>query len=518
MRRIFIFLLLLTISLYNVKTLAAFYPEQEIFTQNGNYFLHAVEQGQTVFSISRMYHVTVEDIYKLNPGSREGIKTGAQLKIPKESGSYLYHTILPKETLYSVSRMYRLKGEDLINANPGLSTKTFTIGKVIRIPTGKTSTNNTPAPITASDPKSVQSMVTDIAQENESVKTVRVALLLPFADNARMVEYLEGFLLALEDIKKQGISVDLQMHNIGQGVDTLSLVLEKQSMQTVHLIVGGVSDSQIRLIAGFSRAQNIPYVVPFASRNDEVMTNPTVYQINTPQSYLYSKASTAFSSKYRDAKIVFHIPLATGNRADFIQVLQKELTDKNIPYQVLVKAELSVSDVSALLEVNKNTVFVPSDDGVEALSKLIIPLRDVLDSNPQLQVSLFGYSRWQESGANFLSDLLRFNATFFSVFYVNTGSEKFKSFYGNYFRWYSKELINVYPKYGLLGYDTGMFFVQALNNCVNALAFNMHTFKHPGIQIDFNFERVSNRGGFINTNVYFVSFLPNGTIVYNSVK
>jgi len=521
MQRIFIFFLLLTISLYNAKTVAAFYPESTFFAQDEDYFFHTVERGQTVFSISRKYHVTVDDIYKLNPGSREGIKTGARLKIPKESGAYLYHIILPKETLYSVSRKYQLKEEDLMKVNPGLSTKTFTIGKIIRIPTNENSTDSVPTLITDSGIKPVQNVTNVLPntfQENTGVETIRVALLLPFADNARMVEYLEGFLLALEDIKKQGISVDLQMHDIGQGTDVLIRTLEEQSMQTVNLIVGGVSDPQIHLITDFSRKQNIPYVIPFSSRSDEVMNTPTVYQINTPQPHLYSKASAAFSSKYRDAKIVFHMPLGAGNRADFVQVLRKELTDKNIPYQVLVKADLSTADVSALLNVNENTVFVPADDGAEALSKLIIPLREALDSNPQLQVSLFGYSAWQQSGANYLSDLFRFNATFFSVFYVNISSPKFKSFYSNYIRWYSKELINVYPKFGLLGYDTGMFFIQALNNFGNALGSNIHTFKYPGIQIDFNFERVNNKGGFINTNIYFVNFLPNGTIVYNSVK
>ena len=91
-----------------------------------------------------MYGVTPDDIYRLNPDSKEGIKAGATLKIPqrdivggtakKQDGNYIFHTIQPKETLYSLSIRYTVPATAIVKANPGLSTSTFTIGKTIRIP------------------------------------------------------------------------------------------------------------------------------------------------------------------------------------------------------------------------------------------------------------------------------------------------------------------------------------------------------------------------------------------------
>ena len=90
-----------------------------------------------------MYGVSVEDIYRLNPESKEGIKAGSTLRIPQKDSAiapsgkadnYTYHTIQPKETLYSLSIKYSVPATDIIAANPGLSTSTFTIGKNIRIP------------------------------------------------------------------------------------------------------------------------------------------------------------------------------------------------------------------------------------------------------------------------------------------------------------------------------------------------------------------------------------------------
>src|SRR5690554_6359062 len=108
--------------------------------QNQN-FKHTVVKGETVFSISQMYNTTVEDIYRLNPNAREVISIGQVLTIPQrriisevKEEKYRYHTILPKETLYSVSRTYSLQPEDVMVANPGLSVETFHVGRTIRIP------------------------------------------------------------------------------------------------------------------------------------------------------------------------------------------------------------------------------------------------------------------------------------------------------------------------------------------------------------------------------------------------
>ena len=515
-RRLFI-LFLTIIPLYNVKPAPTFYSEAVFFTQDGDYFLHTVEQGQTVYSISRMYNVTADAIYALNPESREVIKVGTQLKIPQESGSFLFHTIQPKETLYSVSRKYQMKGEDIMSVNQGLTVETFSIGKVIRIPTNRVTT-----PMTGTNEESMQKATNALLQsskEIEKIGNIRIALLLPFAGNAQIVEYFEGFLLALQDVKKQGINVSpLIVKEIGKGTDLLPSILNK--LPNVDLIIGGFSDEQqIRMIANYCREKDIHYVIPFTSRNDETMAYQTVYQVNMPQSYMHFRAVTAFCNRYRDTNIVFHVPSSKqGNQIDFVRQLQRELKAKNISYHVLTNDVLSVTDVANLLDANKNTVFVPSDDGSDALSKLVTPLRNALNANPQMQVSLFGYTGWQASGANYLKDLARLNATFFSVFYVNTASPKYKTFHANFIRWYSKELLTTYPKYGLLGYDTGMFFINALNRYGSAFASHINQFKYSGIQMDFNFERVNNWGGFINNSFYFVDFLSDGNIVSNPVK
>ena len=98
--------------------------------------MHTVTQGQGLYSISRMYGVTEDDIIKLNPGSEKVIRAGESLKIPvkKNTSSGKFHTIQKGETLYRLSVENRVSVKEICDANPGLSAQNFKIGQVITIP------------------------------------------------------------------------------------------------------------------------------------------------------------------------------------------------------------------------------------------------------------------------------------------------------------------------------------------------------------------------------------------------
>ena len=102
-----------------------------------DYFMHTVTQGQGLYSISRMYGVTEDDIIKLNPGSEKVIKTGQELRIPNKkqaATSGKFHTVQKGETLFRLAVQNRISVKELCDANPGLSVDNFKVGQVITIP------------------------------------------------------------------------------------------------------------------------------------------------------------------------------------------------------------------------------------------------------------------------------------------------------------------------------------------------------------------------------------------------
>ena len=526
-KRLFILLAILTVSSYNVKSKDAFYPEPTFFTQDDDFFLHTIERGQTVYSIAIMYNVTVEDIYRLNPGSRKVIRAGEVLKIPQKSSSYIYHTIQPQETLYGLSQKFHMKGEDIIAANPGLSVKTFTIGKIIRIPTNLVTT-----PIQggneAANSSRTNSLLTQTYPSNE-VDNIKIALFLPFGtkDAAvqktvqnQVVEYYEGFLLALEDLKKERISVHVRPYDTGTGVKELQDSLKKKEMKDIDLLIGGLSDEQIMLLSRFAKENNIPYVIPFAPLSNEPVNNPNVYQINTPQSYMYSKASLAFINKYgNNNNIIIVSDSSAFNKKEFTDLLKQDLQDRNIAYKSVSFGSNFYNDITASLNRNQTNVIVPSDDSAETLSKIIPLLESIADSQPDLSLALFGYSRWQSLSAKYSSDFFRLNTTFFTLFYADPTSQDVKDFNSTFYKWYTRVLDNSsFPKFGILGYDMGMYFIRLIHTYGSPFYSHINDLKYNGLQTDFYFERLNNWGGFINTNMYLISYNSDYSITKNLVK
>jgi LysM repeat protein/ABC-type branched-subunit amino acid transport system substrate-binding protein len=110
------------------------------------YIIHEVVAGETLFAISRMYGITVQQVQELNP-EVSGLKPGMKLKISSQQQTvqpvekiaqtvteeFVDHTIVSGETLYSLSRKYKVSAERLVELNPVLD-GSFRTGTVIRIP------------------------------------------------------------------------------------------------------------------------------------------------------------------------------------------------------------------------------------------------------------------------------------------------------------------------------------------------------------------------------------------------
>ena len=76
----------------------------------------------------------------------------------------------------------------------------------------------------------------------------------------------------------------------------------------------------------------------------------------------------------------------------------------------------------------------------------------------------------------------------------------------NQFRqWYGSAMIPTVPMYGTLGFDTGMWIINAVQNPQNKE-------NYTGIQNGFNISRTAPDQGYVNNSLFLINFMPTGLI------
>ena len=591
-----------------LATILSVAPAGMIVAQStAGHFIHTVTKGQSLYSISSMYNVSIADIVKENPGSDAGIKVGQSLKIPQNGDNQVtFHTIQSGETLYKLSVKYGVSVERICQANPGLSAKNFRVDQVIAIPPVAKSEQvsaevvdqlpSSPAKVEKKDeslkpncrdmhrverketvysickqygiteeellaanpeiknkklkkgkflcipyPKETATTATPIQpqtnvdatltdaqlfdknkKKNEKISTIKAAVVLPFNtdgtgtrdEQVRMVEYYEGFLMAMDSLKKQGISIDLYTYDSGKTASSVNKILNKAEMKNMDIIFGPAHPEQVKPMAEFAQKHNSRLVIPFSSKGDDVFGNPAVYQINTPQSYLYSEVYEHYLRKFPNAHVIF-LDAATGHtdKDDFVKGLKEELKNRQITFKELRGENINPEGMKLAVDSLRENVIIPTSGENVVLTKILPQLIVTSREHPNYDMKLFGYPEWQTYTDDHLASFFELNTYFYSSFYTNNLFPAAIQFTNAYRKWFSKDMANTFPKYGMLGFDTAYFFLKGLNDYGSNFEDQVKQMQVTPIQTGFKFDRVNNWGGFINRKVFFVNFTKNYELI-----
>lgn len=98
---------------------------------------HTVGEGETLYSISRMYGLTVDELININGLGNNQIRPGQKLKVTKAGSSVsgtksVEHKVQAGETLYSISRKYGVSIDSIKKAN-NLSSDGLQAGQILTI-------------------------------------------------------------------------------------------------------------------------------------------------------------------------------------------------------------------------------------------------------------------------------------------------------------------------------------------------------------------------------------------------
>ena len=572
-----------------------------ISAQKTDIVSHTVAQGQTLYSISKLYNTTVDEIIKFNPGSAEKLSIGQKLIIPSNSNSapkakgdnknVKTHTIQPGETLYRLSKMYDVTTDELCAANPGLSINNFRAGETIVIPSKNNSneakTDSRPAVakeeekkpvivsthtvqrkedietickkygitreelikanpilqekklkrkmelyIPAPTAKPVVNEETAKEQKQEIVKAINkginddkvlnVAVVLSFLldsyapkEQSRMVEYYQGFLMAVEQLKREGYSFVINTYDAGQKDNSLENLLSSSAFNDVELIVGASYPKHCKELAKFAKEREIPLLIPFSSKKDEAINNPTVYVANGIQSFILPQISSRFVKTFPNANVIFVEDTTDNNKKEFVKSLTAELTKDSIPFTTLPMELISNGDTvlhtlsNAYIE-EREFVFIPTSSSAATLNTLLPSLLHArsIDSLGVAKFKLFGYPEWQIHAKDTRELMYEVDTYFYATFYSHYALPRVAEFQEDFIRWYNRGIQNIYPRYAMLGYDTGYFILLAASLYGNQMHEKIAQIPFNPVQSDFKFERISEKDGFINKKFFFIHFCP----------
>lgn len=108
------------------------FPDSQLSAQQSSEF-HTVQAGETLFSISRDFNITVGDLRRWNSLDNDNLSPGQRLRIsPPREQNQITHEVQPGETLFAISRRYRVTIAEVQQWN-NLRDNSLDTGRVLTI-------------------------------------------------------------------------------------------------------------------------------------------------------------------------------------------------------------------------------------------------------------------------------------------------------------------------------------------------------------------------------------------------
>ena len=506
---------------------------------------HKVDKKQTLFAISKKYSVDQEDIQKYNPDIVNGLHEGMILRIPKQvkeepkkeiekpvtektqkdsnkeakpdKKSLIIHVVEQDETLYSISRRYKVEISDIVALNP-TSADRLAIGTELKIPVKEGST----VLVTPKKDSLVNKIVNSTKQEydinklldknlltntSNKNKVIRIAFLLPFmldqdkkdASVDRFVDFYAGALLAIKDAKEKGISLEVYTYDTEKSEEKLTEVLSNSELKTMNLIIGPAFTNQVSIIGDFAKENRINTLIPFTSKVSDIDTNPYLFQFNPGTDTQLNFASELFTGKYKSMNIVFaEVPGVSSMDEGQMWAgdLRKELKKANKSFSTIELTTSDATDFGSVFKSGEKNLVIFNTDKYAYISPYLNPLRS---SSSDYNVVLFEQYNWKNQTEKLP------NGLYLSPFSTTINQNKLAEYNKEFMRFYGKTISKELPRYDLLGYDLSSYFISIFHKYGNKFTDKIGSFNYTdGLQSKPLFERISNGSGFVNQRIYLI--------------
>lgn len=495
---------------------------------------HTITDGEDICSIAKQYNATIEGIINANPGLKpDEYTTGAKVKVvPNTALPFIYertgrrnykYEVKRGETFASIAADNGITENELKAANPDM--KKVKKGKVITLPkpftervTGEMST----IPIDelreyyAPRINDLYDNLVSKRLENE----VNIALVLPFQLHKSAppkqaylyTDFYKGFLLALDSATKvTDKHINLKVYDTQHNLNVTDSLLSLPEMKTMNMIIAPSEPQQLSKINAFGKANGVPVLNCFTTKNEDYLDNPYVYQVNTPTSEMMHDVMRWFDEQFKGYNVIF-LSAASESDKEMFEHMRKHINHKKYPTTTInVNGDLTYNDISNQMNPGSKYVFIPSSGDKNLVKKYIKALKQVKSDRFDCDLSLIAYPEYVLYLKDYQTDLQDVDSWMFTRFF-NAKGFRTRDLEAAYKTNFGGEPLQAVPNMAIYGFDTGLYLLHSLG--VDGII-NDETPLYKGIQTSFRWERGDNWRGYTNQAIEVVHFSPDHQITVN---
>lgn len=282
------------------------------------YFIHVVEAGETMYSLTRTYDISTNNLVDLNPQLSDGLKVGMRLRIrPLEKVEleqpdsadrqpFTLYRVREGDRMTDILATFNISIQELERFNPRIH-EGIKPGRMLLIP--------------------LQGKSMEAARKDTSIyaldriiprnQIIRVALFLPLDDpdesddrfdlkkrwvqkNTVSLGFFSGVQMALDSLQRMGVPVSLHVFHDN---DLNSEVF--QTLDSMDLVIGPFFYKELRQVVGpmRKRGNEAPVVSPVSNQR-EVLEFPNVYKCIPSEIDEITSLYKLIEQKHRGATIV----------------------------------------------------------------------------------------------------------------------------------------------------------------------------------------------------------------------
>lgn len=495
---------------------------------------HEVKQGETVYSISRMYAVPVatllEDNLSLDPthlaigqkvlirkdskGDGNERQTMEQLNEYKEalnsvSTDYVYHLVAHGETIYSLSKLYGISQEDLIEWNSltdGLKAGTMVrvgVAEQPQLPPTDQSDSPLQPPTEVEQPPIFENVE---ITTSEDAHHARIALMLPLraegAANASYLEFYQGFLLGMEDLKVEGMSFTVDLYNSARSEQTVEQIVSNDEFAGTDLIVGPVYDNELQGVLPYAVENRVAVVSPLASTDS--LHAPVLFGMAPTESRKADKMREMFSDE--DNIVLIY---GQSNDTELENETKAALSGKQ--YRThnysggVIPSSLFKSECR-----NVYVVMARNELEVDKIMAALSSAHNNLVSRSQLHsasVNVVGSSRWNRFNNIDRNLFFKMGVSYLTSYLAKRGNEVIDHFDSRYVEAYQ----SLPSMYSYRGYDAAQIFARAVLSPMGVVGY-VQSAIHKPLQTQYRFAQAQMGDTYVNNEWIIVRYNNDYTI------